>query len=103
MSMNSYVSGVQNEVDFTEYLNNKEYHELGSNASKFIKQIHPDIKTHTKISVEKIGGMGLKPDVTIDIEQDKTFVSLKKGSGNSVHQETTSKFLLFCSKIPRIY
>ena len=96
MSMNSYVSGVQNEVDFTEYLNNKEYHELGSNASKFIKQIHPDIKTHTKISAEKIGGMGLKPDVTIDIEQDKTFVSLKKGSGNSVHQETTSKFLLFC-------
>lgn len=96
MSMNSYVSGVQNEVDFTEYLNNKEYHELGSNASKFIKQIHPDIKKHTKISAEKIGGMGLKPDVTIDIEQDQTFVSLKKGSGNSVHQEKTSKFLLFC-------
>ena len=40
MSMNSYVSGVQNEVDFTEYLNNKEYHELESNASKFIKQIY---------------------------------------------------------------
>ena len=94
--MNSYVSGIQNEIEFTEYLNNKEYYELGSNASKFIKQIHPEIKSHTKISAEKIGGMGLKPDITINIEQEQTFVSLKKGTGNSVHQETTSKFLLFC-------
>ena len=94
--MNNYISGVQNEVEFTEYLNDKQYYELGSNAAKFIKQIHPDIKATTKISAEKIGGMGLKPDVTIDIESDQTFVSLKKGTGNSVHQETTSKFLLFC-------
>lgn len=96
MSMNNYDSGIQNEVDFTKYLNNKKYHELGSNASKFIKQIHPDIEDDTIIYADKIGGMGLKPDVTIDIKQDLTFVSLKKGSGNSVHQETTSKFLLFC-------
>lgn len=94
--MNNYISGVQNEVEFTEYLNDKQYYELGTNAAKFIKQIYPDIKTSTKISAEKIGGMGLKPDVTIDIERDQTFVSLKKGTGNSVHQETTSKFLLFC-------
>lgn len=94
--MNIDISGIQNEIDFTEYLNNKQYKELGHNAAKFIKQINPEIKTFTKISATKIGEKGLKPDVMIDIEEDQTFVSLKKGTGNSVHQETTSKFLLFC-------
>lgn len=94
--MNNSISGLQNELEFADYLNEKKYHELNYNSLKFIKQIYPGINSNTIISAKKIGGMGLKPDIIIDVEKALTYISLKKGSGNSVHQETISKFLLFC-------
>ena len=90
------VSGVQNEKNFSESLNNKHYSELGENAAKFIKQLYPSIQDKTTIYAKKVGGKGLKPDVIVSVLDDETNVSIKKGNGNSVHQEKTSLFLMFC-------
>lgn len=90
------ISGVQNEIEFSESLNNKHYDELGQNAAEFIKQLYPSVESETTIHAMKVGGMGLKPDVIVSVHDDETNISLKKGSGNSVHQEKTSLFLLFC-------
>ena len=91
-----YISGQKNEEFFSAYLNDKEFGKLGDNASKFIKQLYPDIADSTTIHALKVGGMGLKPDVKVLVEGDETNISIKKGRGNSVHQEKTSLFLLYC-------
>lgn len=90
------ISGIQNEIEFSESLNNKHYGELGQNAAKLIKQLYPTVEKETTIHAMKVGGMGLKPDVIVSVQDEETNVSIKKGGGNSVHQEKTSLFLLFC-------
>ena len=92
------ISGIQNEIEFSESLNNKQYGELGRNAAKFIKQLYPLVQDATTIHAVKVGGKGLKPDVVVSVQDDETNVSIKKGGGNSVHQEKTSLFLLFCKE-----
>lgn len=90
------ISGIQNEIEFSSSLNNKHFCELGQNAAKFIKQLYPSIEENTTIQAIKVGGMGLKPDVIVSVLNDDTNVSIKKGGGNSVHQEKISLFLMFC-------
>ncbi len=91
-------SGIQNEIEFSEALNNREYSKLSDNAARFIKQLYPQISNNTLIFANKIGGKGLKPDVIVSVCQDDTNISIKKGSGNSVHQEKISLFLLYCKE-----
>lgn len=90
------ISGIQNEIDFSESLNNKHYSELGQNAAKFIRQLYPSIQNESTIHAMKVGGMGLKPDVIVSVQDDETDISIKKGGGNSVHQEKISLFLMYC-------
>lgn len=92
------ISGVQNEIEFSESLNNKHYGELGQNAAKLIKQLYPSVEKETTIHAIKVGGMGLKPDVIVSVQDDDTNVSIKKGGGNSVHQEKISLFLMYCKE-----
>lgn len=92
----SNISGVQNEIEFSESLNNKKYSDLGQNAAKLIKQLYPSVEKETIIHAMKVGGMGLKPDVIVSVQDDETNVSIKKGGGNSVHQEKISLFLMYC-------
>lgn len=89
-------TGVQNEIDFASTLNNKHYFELGPNASEFIAQLYPLVQQDTIIKAEKVGGQGLKPDVQISVVNDYMNISIKKGNGNSVHQEKLALFLLYC-------
>ena len=96
--MDLELSGFQNEKDFSQSLNNKRFSQLGDNAARFIKQLYPQIENSTKISANNVGGLGLKPDVIVSVENDDTSVSIKKGSGNSVHQEKTAVFLMYCKE-----
>ena len=90
-------TGFKNEKDFVEALNNQKYEDLGENASMFIRQLYPSITHDSIIEAQNVGGRGLKPDVTISVTGDDTNVSLKKGTGNSVHQEKLALFLMYCS------
>ena len=43
-------------------------------------------------------GGGAKPDILIRINHNKYFISIKTGSGNSVHQEKLDEFISFLDK-----
>ncbi len=91
--------GVQNEQNIVSTLNNKQYNELADCHKKFIRQLEPKILEDTIISARKIGGQGLKPDIKLSILQNDWFVSVKKGGGNSIHQESINYFLHYCSTL----
>ncbi len=98
MRNNRDISGVQNENEFADYLNGRSFVTLNDNASRFVRQLYPLIEGNSIISAKKVGGKGLKPDVLVSVANEEFNISLKKGGGNSVHQEKTSLFLLYCKE-----
>ena len=92
------VTGFQNESDFSNAIDQKEFCQLDPCAARFIRQLYPSVEDETVVNATRIGGMGLKPDVVVSVNGDETNVSIKKGGGNSVHQEKISYFLLYCKE-----
>lgn len=90
--------GIQNEKNITAAYDNMRYRILTEYQKRFIAQLNPLVKDETLIRASKVGGMGYKPDVLIEIEQYKWNISVKKGKANSVHQEKTNLFLYYCMK-----
>lgn len=91
--MGSNTSGFQNETDLISVLSNKLYAELNDNLKKFISFLFPQVNNNDKIKYYS-GMVGQKPDIIIEINNKRKNVSIKKGSGNSVHQEETKIELL---------
>lgn len=94
--------GVENEKKIVDALNGKRYSELSMHQRDFLAQLNPQIREDTVIHAKKIGGWGYKPDVCIDAGAVSWRVSVKKGRGNSVHQEKTIAFLEYCQRILRM-
>lgn len=92
-------SGVQNEHDLTLALNNKTVNELLPTPKRFIHRLEPAIGRNDTIHATAVGGQGLKPDIQINLLNHDWNVSVKKGTGNSVHQENQSYFLHFCAEL----
>jgi len=85
-------SGFDNENIIRESLHNKKITELNSNLQQFIKDsfsIYDDV-----ILCEKQAGQN-KSDLKITIGNESHTYSLKKGTGNSIHQEPIEPFLKF--------
>lgn len=95
MSINK---GFVNENEFIEYFNGKSFVELNENFKDFVLFITDDDTLNEKFLCKK-GKGGQKPDVILTVGNKKYFISLKVGSGNSVHQEMFSEFLLFLDSI----
>jgi hypothetical protein len=88
-------NGFTNETEFSEYLNNKNISDLNANLKRFILEIFSlDTNTNALIKCEKIGGRN-KGDIVISINSVQKTISLKIGSGNSVHQEPVESFISF--------
>lgn len=96
--MGNNSSGFQNETNIIDALNNKKITELNTNLKKFIKFLFPDIDNNSIISAIS-GKKGQKPDLIIEINNTKKYVSVKKGSGNSVHQEDVDLFMNFLTSL----
>lgn len=88
--------GIENEIHITRSINNKKLKVLSEYHRKFIEQLNPNVTENTIIRAEKIGGQGFKPDIRIEIERKKWNISVKKGGGNSVHQEKIEYFIHYC-------
>ena len=87
--------GFENETLIHDSLNNKQYHELNKNLQKMIDFIYEKkITPTTLIKAYKIGGIN-KTDLVIEINNKKYNISIKKGTGNSVHQEKVEDFINF--------
>lgn len=95
--------GFTNEYLIVEALNEKKVKDLNSNLKKFVKDISFDNKI--SISDETIVKAGietnnkLKQDIYIYLSGIKFAISLKMGTGNSVHQEKIEEFIDWLNKV----
>ncbi len=96
--MGSNTSGFQNETDLISALSNKHYSELNDNLENFISFLFPQINNNDNIKCYR-GIVGQKPDIVIEINNKKKNVSVKKGNGNSVHQEEIDLFMDFLTSL----
>jgi len=85
-------SGFQNETDLVTALDNKHFKEINSNLQNFIHFICDNVSESDIILCKKIGGQ-CKCDLEISVKSTLFHLSLKKGSGNSVHQEPIDTFI----------
>ena len=87
--------GFENEELIINAINNKKFSELNSNLQEVVKYIHNDnISSNTVIKAYKIAGQN-KTDVNIEVKDKKYNLSIKKGTGNSIHQEKVEEFIDF--------
>lgn len=90
--------GIQNEIEIVAALNEKQVKRLPEIHRKFLQEMSPELPDDTVVYAEKIGGQGYKPDVQIELNKKRWNVSVKTGSGNSVHQEKTEYFIHYCMR-----
>lgn len=96
--MGDNTSGFKNEDELIDYLNNKKIKNLNNNMKKFIFFLFGNIDKENTIIV-KSGKSGQKPDMIITIDDKIKRISIKKGTGNSVHQEKVDVFVEFLISI----
>lgn len=96
--MGDNTSGFENEDELIEYLNSKRIKDLNSNMKDFIFFIFGNIDEENIIQATS-GKSGQKPDMIITINNVIKRISIKKGTGNSVHQEKVDVFVEFLESI----
>jgi hypothetical protein len=96
--MGDNTSGFENEDELIEYLNSKKIKDLNSNMKDFIFFIFGNIDEENIIQATS-GKSGQKPDMIITINNVIKRISIKKGTGNSVHQEKVDVFVEFLESI----
>ena len=94
MGNNSH--GFSNESNIVEYLNDSSFCNINKNMQDFLTFVFGKQFLNNAIIkaglTQKIERKSPKPDIWITIEDQTKYVSLKEGSGNSVHQEPLSEF-----------
>lgn len=96
--MSSNVDGFMNETNLILYLKDKNFNDLNNNMKRFMLFLFPNIQPEDNIEA-KNGKSGQKPDIEIIVNNISKNVSVKKGTGNSVHQESVYLFMDFLRSI----
>lgn len=96
--MGNNTSGFENENELIKYLNNKNVKNLNNNIKNFIFFLFGNIDEESTIQATS-GKSGQKPDMIIAIDDKIKRISIKKGTGNSVHQEKIDVFVEFLMSI----
>ena len=87
------MNGFENEKQIIETINSIAFKNLSSDLKNVLKKINNDTIPRN-LSAEKHGGTD-KADLSITIDSNVYFISVKKGTGNSVHQEPIEDFINF--------
>lgn len=91
--------GLINERILIEYINNNSFDDYTDNIKNFLFFAFEDnINTNLPFYSDKIVGQ-LKPDILIKHNNVTKYISIKKGNGNSVHQESINDFFPFIASI----
>lgn len=91
-------TGFSNENDLHFAMFGKKFHELSKHIQEnIILKLDPDFSPNGVVLCSKIGG-NKKPDLEIVLNKKSYFLSIKKGSGNSVHQEKLDTFIPYLQK-----
>lgn len=86
--------GFDNEEIIREYLNGKKFSNVNSNWQNFIKELFGNVSNNEIIVCLKKAGQN-KSDLMITIGKNSKTMSVKSGTGNSVHQEPIEDFIAF--------
>jgi hypothetical protein len=86
--------GFDNENKIIAAIDGKTYETLNPNIQKMLKTIFPAINRTDILSCKKRAGND-KADIEIQLGATSAKVSIKKGTGNSVHQEPIENFITF--------
>lgn len=101
--MGSNKHGFSNENEISIYLNNQHFANLNKNMQDFLCFLYNRQISGNELilsdSTQRIEGKNPKPDIWIKIGNEVKYVSVKEGSGNSVHQESFKDFCAFLEKI----
>lgn len=88
--------GFVNEQELREYINSKRFEEYNENIKNFLRFTFSfDGSATGNFVATKCPGGQVKPDLIIEYKGMKKYISIKKGSGNSVHQEKIDVFFPF--------
>lgn len=97
--MGDNAHGFKNEKEFEKILDgNRKFSELNKNLQGFLKFLDQGVDDKSSIKAKNIESNSVKPDIYIKIDGKKYYISVKKGTGNSVHQEKLEEFIIFLSK-----
>lgn len=92
--------GFQNEIDIQKSLNEKLFEKLNANLRHFLEDVFKGYSLkHRRIHAIR-SEQRFKPDFYLHIDgiPKEVYVSVKKGCGNSVHQEKLENFIDFLKK-----
>lgn len=88
-------NGFKNEIDLREYINNHYFSDYNDNIMNFLKFLfNNSLNLEEKFFASKPIGQ-VKADLEIKHNNITKYVSIKVGSGNSVHQEAIEVFFPF--------
>ena len=91
--------GFTNEEELKNYINNNHWNTYNSNIKNLLAfSFGSSIDINSEFRAEKCKGQ-VKPDLVIENNNIKKYISIKKGSGNSVHQEKISVFFPFIKNL----
>ena len=95
----SNAHGNKNELNIVQALKDKTFSVLNNNLKEFVKYVAKDnninIEPNTKIDAKYESNTRLKQDFYLYINGNEYSISLKMGSGNSVHQEKCDDFVKY--------
>jgi hypothetical protein len=90
------IDGKFNEKNIALAINKKLIKDIKSNISdSILKIIFPRIDSKEFFYATAIGDSKMKPDIKISYKNKVKYLSVKSGSGCSVHQESTNEFIDF--------
>lgn len=91
--------GFINEEVLREYINRNSFATYNSNIKSFLTfAFGNNLDTSLSFKAEKKAGQ-VKPDLVIKHNGIEKYISVKKGSGNSVHQESIDMFFTFFNSL----
>jgi len=92
--------GIKNEYLFIQNINNKKFRNLNILLQELMRYLFPIIDKNDVINCYKNIEYE-KGDICIKLNNQKKYVSIKMGHGNSVHVETIKKFTIFFKRVER--
>ena len=91
------MNGFENENQIIKTINSLHFNEFSSGLKNILLKINGG-SIPSVLNAEKIGGRA-KPDLSIKINSKIYYFSVKKGNGNSVHQEKLETFIPFVKNL----
>lgn len=92
-------NGLNNESEIVNHLNRKYFSKINNNMRRFLIFLNSnrEINDDTVIYAKRMS-RNVKTDIIIIISGTNYNISVKKGTGNSVHQETIDQFVDFINE-----